>query len=185
MTPLQDMEREKQAVLSEWIHEHSPMVLRTAFYYVKDQMIAEDLAQEVFLRAYRKMDEYRAESSVATWLYRITVNACKDYLRSWSHRKLVFSQKFLDQSQGAEDSAEQEVIRKLNENEVVQTVMSLPVKYREVIVLYYFEGLKSREIAQTLDLKESTVRVRMSRGLDKLKEMMGGEAHATIGASAK
>lgn len=84
---MQELESEKNVVLSDWIHRYSQMVMRTAYYYVKDQMVAEDIAQEVFLRAYKKMDEFLRESSVATWLYRITVNACKDYLRSWSYRK--------------------------------------------------------------------------------------------------
>jgi RNA polymerase sigma-70 factor (ECF subfamily) len=175
---LQEMEREKQNLLSEWIHEHSPMVIRTAYYYVKDQMVAEDIAQEVFLRAYRKMNEYRGDASVATWLYRITVNACKDYLRSWSYRKLVFTQTFSDRQ--ADESTEQEVLRKLNQNELAAKVMKLPIKYREVIVLHYFEQLKSREIAELMNLKESTVRVRISRGIAKLKEeLTGGEEHGT------
>lgn len=173
MTHLQELESEKKAVLSDWIHEHSQMVLRTAYYYVKDQMVAEDIAQEVFLRVFKKMEEYRGESSVATWLYRITVNACKDFLRSWNYRKLVFSQTFLERK--TDESTEQEVIRKLNENELVRKVMELPVKYREVIVLHYFEQLKSREIAELLDLKESTVRVRIKRGIDKLKQELSGE----------
>nr|WP_018130722.1 sigma-70 family RNA polymerase sigma factor [Effusibacillus pohliae] len=177
---MQELESEKKAVLSDWIHEHSQMVLRTAFYFVKDQMVAEDIAQEVFLRVYKKMEEYRGESSVATWLYRVTVNTCKDYLRSWNYRKLVFSQTFLEWKTG--ESPEQEVIRKLNENELVRKVMALPVKYREVIVLHYFEQLKSREIAELLRLKESTVRVRIKRGIDKLKEeLSGGEVHGTNG----
>lgn len=175
---MQDREKEKEIVLSEWIYEHSQMILRTAYYYVKDQMVAEDIAQEVFLRAYRKMDEYRGEASVATWLYRITVNASKDYLRSWSYRKLIITQTFQDRQ--SDHSTEQEVLQKLNENELVEKIMELPVKYREVLVLYYFESLKSREIAKMLGLKESTVRVRISRGLEKLKEQLtGGEMHGS------
>lgn len=169
---MQESEREKESILSTWMLEYSPMVLRTAFYYVKDQMVAEDIAQEVFLRAYRKMDDYRGDASVSTWLYRITVNACKDHLRSWSHRKLILTQTFQDRE--SDETTEQEVLRRLHENDLVQKVMELPVKYREVIVLHYFEQLKSREIAEMLNLKESTVRVRISRGLVKLKDQFGG-----------
>jgi RNA polymerase sigma-70 factor, ECF subfamily len=170
----EEIEREKEATLSGWVHEHSHLVIRTAFYYVKDEMIAEDIAQEVFLRAYRHIDDYRGEANIATWFYRITVNACKDYLRSWSHRKSILSQ--LVQPTETSRSAEQEALRKLNDHELSGRVMALPIKYREVIVLHYFEHLKSREIAELLGLKESTVRVRIARGIAKLKEeFIGGE----------
>lgn len=77
-----------------------------------------------------------------------------------------------------DETPEQELIRKLNENELVRKIMELPVRYREVIVLYYFEQQKSKEIAELLDLKESTVRMRIKRGIDKLKqELIGEEVH--------
>ncbi|MGZ4111720.1 MAG: sigma-70 family RNA polymerase sigma factor [Tumebacillaceae bacterium] len=177
-TQQNNIEREKESTLSGWIYEHSALVIRTAFYYVKDEMVAEDIAQEVFLRAYRHMDDYRGEANLATWLYRITVNACKDYMRTWSHRKRLLAQ--MVQGPEANASAEQEALQKLNDDELSRRVMALPIKYREVIVLHYFEHLKSREIAEMLDLKESTVRVRISRGVAKLKEELIGGATAWI-----
>ncbi|BCJ86794.1 sigma-70 family RNA polymerase sigma factor [Effusibacillus dendaii] len=137
-------EAEKKRQISEWVSLHGAAVIRTAFYYVKDQMVAEDIAQEVFLRAYQKFDAYRGESAAATWLYRITVNACKDYLRSWSYRKLVLMQPFAENV--SERSAEQEAMNRMNRNELLCNAMRLPLKYREVIVLHYLEGLKRNSI---------------------------------------
>lgn len=166
------LKKTKEQLLREWIAEHQNLVYRTAYFYVKDASIAEDIAQEVFLRAYKHMDEFRGDAKVSTWLYRITSNACKDYLRSWSHRKLVVTHLFSPEK--TSESAEQEVLRSLEEDELLRHVIRLPLKYREVIVLYYFEQLKSREIAELLDTKESTIRVRISRGLEKLKKALTG-----------
>ena len=172
---MNEHDQEAARILNDWICEHTPLVLRTAFYYVQDRMIAEDIAQEVFLRAYRHMADFRGASDVKTWLYRIAANVSKDYLRSWNYRKTVLAQALFRKETA--ESAEQEALSRIHTSELARQVLALPVKYREVIVLYYFEQLKSREIAALLDLNESTVRVRLARGIGKLKqEMKGGEA---------
>lgn len=179
----------REEILSGWMYEHSQMVIRTAYYYVKDAMIAEDIAQEVFLRAYGKLDEFRGDSAVSTWLYRITVNASKDYLRSWNYRKTVVVEKIREwgnRHADHQETTEQLVVRRMEDDHLARHVMQLPVKYREMIVLYYFEQLKSREIAELLDMNESTVRVRLKRALEQLKKMMtGGDVHEALGRTAK
>lgn len=178
---MDDIENEKRALLSNWYYEHGQIVLRIAFLYVKDQSAAEDITQEVFLRAYRKMEEFRGEANVATWLYRIAMNASKDYLRSWSRQKAVFKKAFAQRGETSE-STEQQVIHKLNENELIQFVMKLPIKYREVIVLHFFEQMRSTEISELLAMNESTVRVRIKRGLAKLKnELLSQEVQSVDG----
>lgn len=169
---MQELTVEKELLLSEWVYNHSQLIFRTAFYFVKDRMLAEDITQEVFLRAYRNMEHFRGDANVSTWLCRITINASKDYLKSWSYRKLIVTQKFIKQDH--HPSAEENLMKSLHENELVQKVMDLPVKFREVIVLYYFEDLKSKEIANLLELPESTVRVRIKRGLEKLRKQLRG-----------
>ena len=66
-----------------------PQVQRIAYYYLRDLYLAEDVAQEVFYRVYRDLDKFRGESSYYTWIYRITVNLCRDYLRSAALRRLI------------------------------------------------------------------------------------------------
>jgi RNA polymerase sigma-70 factor (ECF subfamily) len=159
---------ERDQVLSAWIHEHYAMVARTVFLYVKDVMVAEDITQEVFLRAYSNMEDYRGDSKVSTWLCRIAINASKDYLRSWSYRKVIFTKALplLNSTESAED----EVMRKLQGDEVLQRVMALPLKYREVVILRYLEDMEVREIAELLGLRESSIYTRLQRGIAKLQE---------------
>jgi RNA polymerase sigma-70 factor, ECF subfamily len=144
------------------------MIIRTSFYYVKDKMIAEDIAQEVFIKAFTKMEEFRGSSSLETWLYRITVNHCKDYIRSWSYRKLQVTHLF-DHNQAGGDLPEEVAIHRARGKALFAKVMELPVKYREVILLYFFEERKTKEIAELLGDKESTVRVRIARALQRLR----------------
>ncbi|MGZ4106184.1 MAG: sigma-70 family RNA polymerase sigma factor, partial [Tumebacillaceae bacterium] len=136
-----------------------------------NETIAEDITQEVFLRAYTRMEQYRGEAKISTWLCSITINACRDYLRSWSHRKLVFSQALQGhQAQANSESAESEALRRLDKKEILERVLHLPLKYREVLVLHYFEELSAAEIAELLGMKEPTVRTRIQRGIAKLKQ---------------
>ncbi|MCX7569369.1 sigma-70 family RNA polymerase sigma factor [Tumebacillus sp. DT12] len=164
----------RDEMLREWIRAHGRMVIRTAYYYVKDKMIAEDIAQEVFLKAYAKIEEFRGTASVETWLYRITVNHCKDYVRSWAYRKLLVQQHF-ERARDEGDLPEDVLVKKHRGEELLAMVMKLPVKDREVILLHYFEELKVKEIAEILSDKETTVRVRMMRALKKLRQKVEEE----------
>lgn len=156
------------------------MVIRTAYYYVKDKMVAEDIAQEVFLKAFQKIEDFRGASSVETWLYRITVNHCKDYVRSWAYRKLLVQQQF-DRTRDEGDLPEDVLVKKHRGEELLAMVMQLPVKYREVILLHYFEELKVKEIAEILSDKETTVRVRIMRALKKLRfQIEEGETYGLL-----
>lgn len=69
-------------------------VIRIAYTYVKQKQLAEDVAQDVFLKCYEKMDSFRNESSYKTWLISITVNKCKDVLKSWSFKNLYITDFF-------------------------------------------------------------------------------------------
>ncbi|MFS1518831.1 sigma-70 family RNA polymerase sigma factor [Bacillus sp. SCS-151] len=78
-----------QQILVNLMKNHGDMVLRVAFTYVKDKQLAEDLSQEVFIRCYQSIHHFENRSSYKTWIYRITVNCCKDYVKSWSFRNII------------------------------------------------------------------------------------------------
>lgn len=78
----------KEKLLEEIMLEHGSDLVRLAFSYVKDKETAKDMVQNTFIKCYENLDGFRYESSLKTWLYRITINQCKDYLKSWNYRKV-------------------------------------------------------------------------------------------------
>jgi RNA polymerase sigma-70 factor (ECF subfamily) len=146
-------------------------VMRLAYYHVRDRFLAEDIFQEVFCRVYLNLDKFRKDSSYFTWIYRITVNLCRDYKASAYFRRMLpwynLETKMPPADAGMFESAEG--------GEIFARVMELPQKYRTVIALFYFDGLKTPEIAARLGINESAVRTRLSRGRDMLRDRIDAE----------
>lgn len=148
-------------------------VFKLAYYYVRDKHQAEDIYQEVFIRVFKNLDRFRQESSYYTWIYRITVNLCKDYLKSAAFRKLIMVgavKEFFRSSQETD-----RLFERVEGGEVFSLVMDLPEKYRIPISMHYFEGFSALEIAEMLGISESNVKVRLHRGREKLKKLLSGE----------
>ena len=125
-------------------------VYRLAYCRLGSRADAEDVFQEVFLRLLRDTTEFRDSEHLKAWLLRVTINHCKNHLASAWFRKRAD----LDEGIPALDSAELEV---------VTAVAALPVKYRAVVHLYYFEGYSTKEIADILHSRPNTVSSRLSR----------------------
>ncbi|NMA54838.1 MAG: sigma-70 family RNA polymerase sigma factor [Firmicutes bacterium] len=143
-------------------------VLKLAYYYVQDQQLAEDISQEVFFRVYTNLDRFRQESSYFTWIYRITVNLCRDHLRSAAFRRLI---PWGDTHALEKLESEPDQLPELTDGgEVWRQVMNLPVNYRVVLALFYFHDLPVKEIARITNMKEGTVRVNLSRARKRLKD---------------
>lgn len=162
-----------RVILVELMEKYGDMVLRVAFTYVKEKQLAEDLSQEVFIKCYQSLDSFENRSSYQTWLYRITVNCCKDYVRSWSFRNLI-PQSLINKNEQDIDSVISIVVKKEDNNKLFQQVLKLSVKLREVLILYYYEDLTIDEIANVLDLNPNTVKSRLSRARKSLKYHIKG-----------
>ncbi|MFD2045526.1 sigma-70 family RNA polymerase sigma factor [Ornithinibacillus salinisoli] len=159
----------KEGILEEIMKEHGSDLVRLAFNYLKDQETAKDVVQNTFIICYEKLDSFRFESSIKTWLYRITINQCKDYLRSWHYRK-VHAKSFIGNVVSSISSTTEDVVIKESANEELKKfVFSLPDKYREVIYLYYYKSFTIGEIAEVTELNVNTVKTRMKRAKHKLK----------------
>ncbi|WP_141431169.1 sigma-70 family RNA polymerase sigma factor [Bacillus sp. 03113] len=153
------------------MNEYGKNVARLAFTYTKNKQLAEDIAQEVFIKCYKNLDSFRNESSYKTWIYRITVNLCKDKLRSWSFRNIILND-FFSKSRNTYVTPEALLVEKENKRMLSEKVMSLPVKYREVIILYYYEELSYNQIAELLQLSLQTVKSRLHRARLLLKNLL-------------
>lgn len=170
--------RDRSAVLEEWMTAYGTRVMHLAYFYLKDRHAAEDISQEVFLKAYNSMDDFRGDSQVYTWLYRITVNLCRDRLRSAYHQRTVLPGELpVARSEG--DEPESEALKQSKRESIMRSIMSLPEHYREVLVLYYYQELNVVQIAEVTGLAENTVKTRLHRARQQLKQILEHEEEVT------
>lgn len=167
------MDREEiDFILEKLMIEYGNELVRLAFSYVKDTEIAKDMVQNTFIKCYKNLDLFRFDAQIKTWLYRITINECKDYLKSWNY-KMVQVKSFINQTaKSILPSTEKTVIDKYNNEEIKDTIFSLPKVYQEVVYLYYYDSLKTEEIAEVLDIPVNTVKTRLRRAKQRLESMI-------------
>jgi RNA polymerase sigma-70 factor (ECF subfamily) len=149
-----------------------------ALTFVKDRHLAEDIAQESFIKAFKSLESFREESAFYTWLYRIAANTSKNYLTS-KKRKKEYSESEILSSEGASvdifdipggDSPE-EILAANNLREMIfESLSNLPEDIRTAISLREFEGLSYEEISEVLDCPIGTVRSRIFRGREIIQE---------------
>jgi len=147
--------------IDEVIKQYGAMVYRLAYLYSSDRHLAEDISQEVFLSAYKSINTIR---NVKAWLVRSTINRARNVLRS--------------QIRHPETELPEEVVDTGNElyedSEVLDAIAKLPLHYKEVIILTYYQGFNAEEIAQELDTASGTIRSRLSRARKELKGILEG-----------
>lgn len=163
------MNREER--LSRWIDDYSDAILRTCFLYLSDQAQAEDALQDTWIKAWRHMGEYERKGILndKAWLMRIAINTCKDYRRTAWFRH-IDNRKALDELPPRLLQVEQE------DHTLSLMVMELPDRYKQVVLLHYFQGLTQRETAEALGLTPSAVLRRLRSAEALLKQSLtGGE----------
>lgn len=160
----------KEALLDELIHLYGDDLKRTAFMYVNDLSQSEDIIQEVFISCYKNLNNFRQKSSYKTWLYRITINKCKDYQRKWSFRNIVYKPIVEPIKNQFAESPQQVYEKQEDSNELISVIASLPHKYKEVLILFYYQQMTMKEISEVSGLKMNTVKSRLSRGKTMLKD---------------
>lgn len=138
---------------------HADAVYRTAMIYLKNRSDAEDAVSEVFLKVIRKPPVFKDETHEKAWFLRVTINYCKDLLKSaWNRR--------VDTGDIPEDAASD---NGGYGNDILEEVLRLPPEQRELVYLYYYEGYKLREIADMTGTPESTLQSRLARARETLR----------------
>ncbi len=148
-------------------------IFQTAYYLTKNEADAKDLTQDTLLRIYQKFDTYQGQASVRVWAQRITTNLFLDKLRK--KKAQLFS---LDEHEAYQyipedgSSVEEQVEDHMKNLEVRDAVMQLPEQYKLVIVLRYLQDMTYREISETLEIPENTVKTHLFRARKLLKDML-------------
>ncbi|MCR8981518.1 sigma-70 family RNA polymerase sigma factor [Brevibacillus laterosporus] len=175
----QDLTMTREAYLEFMMKEYGDKIIQLVYLIVKDQNMAEDITQEVFLKAFRGLHSFRGESNVKTWLYRIAINEAKKYLRSWSFRRIFSTFKkeevFHNQYEQTEQRVEETVIGKLTKAEMAERVMALSPSYRQIILLHYYEDFTVKEIAEVLEISAEAVRTKLYRARMSFKSLLEKE----------
>ena len=144
--------------ITRLMNEHGNSILRLCAMYLGDTALAEDAAQEAFLRAYRGLDRFRGDSSLKTWLTRIAINVCKDMSHKRRRQPLVLDR--LPENTANDPPCDDSIIRE---------VMALPEKYRTVILLRYYQELSLEETAGALRITRNAVSQRLLRAKAMLR----------------
>ncbi|UOE95004.1 sigma-70 family RNA polymerase sigma factor [Alkalihalobacillus sp. LMS39] len=168
---------DKEVMIDHLINEYSDGLLHLVYTYVKNRTTAEDLTQEIILKCYEKSHQFHQHSSLKTWAYRIAINHCKDYVKSWHYRKITLNEKIIHALPSKSKNIEEEVIAKSEEDNVTKAVMRLPIKYREIVFLHYYEELSLVEISNVSGVNLNTIKTRLKRAKELLKNEMKKEAY--------
>lgn len=149
------------------IERYSDMVRRICLIHLQNSADTEDIFQTVFLKYVLRSMPFENEEHEKAWLIRVTVNACKDLRRSFFKSRTVS----LDALMEVPAPSRQD------HREVLEAVLSLPTKYKDVVYLHYYEGYTAEEIGEILGKKTNTVYTLLTRARALLKEKLGGEEY--------
>lgn len=155
------MKTEEEATRA--VEIYGDMVRRLCVLHLKNRQDTEDVFQTVFLKYLLHDAPFASKEHEKAWLVRVTVNACRDVLRSFFRKSSV------PLELAEELSAEEE------DREVLRAVLELPPKYKDAVYLYYYEGYSAAEIGKILQKKENTVYIWLARGREILRQRLGGD----------
>jgi RNA polymerase sigma-70 factor (ECF subfamily) len=163
------------------IQKYRKPIIHFMYRMVRNQAVAEELAQEVFLRVYRSRETYRAEARFSTWLYRIATNLGVNYARDTRHERLA-STVYLDETDSETGTtpdvadttpgAEANLLRHERLNAIRQHVMALPERQRMAVLMHKYEGMDYKQIGDVLKLSESATKSLLFRAYQTLREKL-------------
>lgn len=151
--------------LEDLMRRYGDALVRMCCLYLNDASLAQDAAQDTFIKAWRRLEMFRGECDERTWLMRIAINTCRDYHRTaWlRHVDRSTPLEALPEA-GAEDAHP--------DGEVIRAVMALPRREREAVLLRYYQEMTIAEVAQALRISQSAVKQRLQRANRRLRDRL-------------
>lgn len=168
----QSLEGEEEA-FGALVKKYKTKVFNMAYSFTRDREAADDLAQEVFIKAYYALGKFKFKSGFGTWLYRIAVNHIKDHLRKQKKERHVSFDDVYQESKLSQDAADRREDAREKESRIKllhQALQSLPQKHRVILTLRDIQGHSYEEIASILNLSPGTVDSRLHRARKMLRE---------------
>jgi RNA polymerase sigma-70 factor, ECF subfamily len=163
------------------IQKYRKPIIHFMYRMVHNQAVAEELAQEVFLRVYRSRETYRAEARFSTWLYRIATNLGVNHARDTRHERAA-STIYLDEADSetgttpdvadTTPSAEANMLRRERLNAIRQHVLALPERQRMAVLMHKYEGMDYKQIGDVLKLSESATKSLLFRAYQTLRDKL-------------
>lgn len=150
---------------NEAIERYGDTVRRLCMLHLKNEADTQDIFQTVFLKYLLHTADFESREHEKAWFIRVTINACRDVLKSVFRRRTVSLEEVRDLPAPEGEGGD-----------VLRAVLSLPRKYREVVYLHYYEGYTAPEIGDILGRNVNTVYTDLTRAREKLRSMLGGEA---------
>lgn len=149
------------------IDKYGNDILRLCTLYLKDRHLAEDALQETYIKVWQKYYTYKNQAEEKTWITRIAINVCKNYLRTaWFKRTETMDIIEISQNSGNSYKSVDESV------DLMHAIQGLKDKYRAVLLLYYYQEFTVKEIADTMGMNQSTVLSLMRRGRNQLKQKL-------------
>lgn len=147
------------------IEQYADTVKRICIVHLKNYADTEDIFQTVFLKYALSSAVFENTEHEKAWFIRVTINACRDLLRSFFRSRTV----------PLDVLADQEAPSFADNREVLDAVLSLPAKYRDVVYLHYYEGYTAPQIGEILGKKTNTVYTLLTRAREQLRRLLGGD----------
>lgn len=161
---------ERETLLTAWVDRYSDSLLRMCFISLRDWALAEDALQETFIKAWRAMPQYEHSPirNERAWLSRIAVNVCRDLRRTrWMRH--------VDAAQALETLPPSQLAVEPEDRTLLLDILAMPEKYRQVLILYHYQRLTMREVAQVLGADVSTVHARLKKAEGMLRRELTEE----------
>jgi len=170
--------------LAELIDVYGPKIYQLAFRYVRNKEDAEEITQDVIFKVYRKIDAFRGDAALSSWIYRITFNASMSRLRSLKHKPASTDESQSTSTFGGEHTvkkepadwselADEHVFRKELRRRIYRAILALPAIYRAPVMLRDLQGLSTEEASAVLRVKDQTLKSRLHRGRIILRKQLG------------
>lgn len=165
--------QEREARLEGWVRAYGTSILRTCFVCLSDVREAEDAMQETFLKAWKAMESFEGRNGAGekTWLTHIALNVCRDIRRTRWFRHIDMRRALEEIPQGVAAALPED-------RSLLLDIMQLPDKYKQPILLYYYQDMTIEETAQVLGVSKSTVHNRLRKAEGQLRlSMKGGDCY--------
>jgi RNA polymerase sigma factor (sigma-70 family) len=162
---------------SEIYDRYSSRIYNFAFRFLRNSEAAEDAVQEVFVKMLKHANQFNGDAKLSTWLFSITANWCRDYLRKSDNKPKESEEVLIALPASSELAPDRDLERRQNEVMVQQALAALTPEQREAILLSRYQGLSYAEIAQISGCSEGAVKTRVFRAMETLKKILAGEAN--------